>query len=181
MRFLVFVPSEKFKDESLSKVRMFLDRWGEDYKIFSYARVCKGYHGAICKADICASPVSVEDYDGIIMIDGRGIDANRTYEYRPLLDMVTQFAAEGKLVVAINNAVKIIARTNTVKGRKIAVMKVKELGEFVSLFRGVPSGNPIEFSGNTITINDSESRLEESLDKMFKRLETAGTKTGGPG
>ena len=45
MNFLVYVPQE-FKDETLSMVELFLNKWGISYEIASHpAQECKGAHG----------------------------------------------------------------------------------------------------------------------------------------
>ena len=66
MKFLIFVPPKDFRDESLSIIKLFFDKWGINYKITSYTTSdCVGTHGAIYKTDVHTSHVDSGDYDGI--------------------------------------------------------------------------------------------------------------------
>ncbi len=166
MNFAVFVPPREFKDESLSAVRLFLDKWGVKYSIASYGnRDCTGYHGSVCKKDMDALKINPMDYDGIIIVDGVGIDSTKLYEFRPLLDTVMLFSSSGKRVIALGNAVKILARANIIKNRRIAVRDA-EAKRLVILFHGVPTEEPIEISDGLITI-DSRIDVEGSMKKML--------------
>ena len=169
MNFAVFVPPREFKDESLSAVRMFLDKWGVQYQIASYgSKDCTGYHGSTCRKDIDALKINPMDYDGVIIVDGVGIDSTRLYEFRPLLDMVMLFNSSGKKIVAFGNAVKILARANIIKNRRIAV-RDGEAKRLVTLFHGVPTDGPIEVSDGLITI-DSQVDMEGSIKKMLDSM-----------
>ena len=169
MNFLVYVPQE-FKDETLSMVELFLNKWGISYEIASHAaQECRGAHGGKCKATISISTANYLDYDGIIITDGKGIDANKTYEYRPFLDLVVKFNNSKKFLCAINNGVKVLARANIITGRRISVND-KTASDFVRLFRGIPSAAGVEIAENIITANDNQG-LETPLVKMFGRIE----------
>ncbi|MCL4403246.1 MAG: DJ-1/PfpI family protein [Candidatus Marsarchaeota archaeon] len=169
MNFAVFVPPREFKDESLSSVRMFLEKWGVQYKIASYGNSnCTGYHGSICRKDVDALKINPADYDGIIIVDGLGIDSTRLYEFRPLLDMVMLFNSAGRKIVAMGNAVKILARANIIKNRRVSV-RDPEAKRLVTLFHGVPTEEPIEISDGLITI-DSQADMEGSMKKMLSSL-----------
>ncbi len=166
MNFAVFVPPREFKDESLSMVRLFLDKWGVQYKIASYGnRDCTGYHGSTCKRDVDALKISPSDYDGIIIVDGVGIDSTKLYEFRPLLDTVMLFSSSGKRIIAFGNAVKVLARANVIKNIRIAARDA-DAKRLVLLFHGVPTDGPIEISNSTITI-DSQAGMEDSMKKML--------------
>ena len=170
VRFLLFLPPDGFKDESLSMVKMFVERWGGRYQVTSYGRkICTGEHGAVCKIDVDANTISPGDYDYVILIDGKGVDRWKSYEHRQLIEFISNFEKEGKPVIAINNAIKIVMRMSEIRGRKIASDDSADLRRFISLFRGIPSPANIEFSGNIVTINGSAG-LDGALDKLFKKI-----------
>lgn len=170
MRFLIFLPPNDFKDESVAMVKTFFDRWSVEYKITSYAnKECVGYHGARYMPDVNTNKVSTNDFDGIILIDGKGVDTYKLYEFRPLLDILLLFNEKNKIIGAINNSIKIVARANIVKDRKISMPKDEELRRLVILFHGTPSDESIEISKNIITIKDSQG-LEGPLTTMLQHI-----------
>jgi putative intracellular protease/amidase len=168
-RFLVLIPPKDFKDESLDMVTLFLNKWGIKFMITSYtSNECKGIHGATVRPDLNASRAYTEEYDGIVLIDGHGVDDYKMYDYRPLLDMMLRFNDKKKPIVAINNAVKIPARANIVKGLKISTDD-QEAKRLVILFHGTPSEKSYEISSNIITVRKSED-LEEALQKILDQI-----------
>jgi protease I len=170
MRFLILIAPKDFKDESLAMVKLFFNRWNIEYRVGSYSRgECEGYHGAVYKPDVNANDVRSSDYDGLMIIDGSGIESSRMYEYRPLLDMILLFNNSNRYICAMGNAVKIIARANVIKDKKIAMPADEDTARMVVLFHGIPSKEKIEIDKNIITIRDSNG-LDESLPKMLQRV-----------
>ena len=168
MKFAVFVPAKDFKDESLNIVKLILAKSGIQYDIASYSRACIGSHGAFYKADVSPSDVVPAKYEGVVLIDGPGIDDSTAYDYRPLLDTVTAMNSAGKYIISIGNAIKIPARANIIKGKKVAVPDL-DSKRFVVLFYGVPSAANVEISGNLITAKDSKS-LEMGAEPIMNIL-----------
>jgi protease I len=170
MKFLVFIAPNNFKDESLSMIKTFFDRWGVEYKITSFSnKDCIGWHGAVCKPDVNAALVQSSDYDGIMIVDGRGIEDYKLFEYRPLLDILLQFNEKNKMIGAVNNAIKVVAKANIIKDKKIATPDEQELKRLVLLYHGIPSDNGLEVSGNIITIKESIG-LEVPLQEMLQHI-----------
>ena len=170
MKFLIFITPHEFRDESLSTVRLFLDKWNIGYSISSYSnKDCIGSHGQVCKVDMNTGKAKAEDFDGIILIDGKGIEAYKIYDFRPLLDLLMKFNERKKAIIAIENALKIPARANIIKGRKIAMPDDEEAKRLVQLFHGEPSGEKIEVSENIISIRDHRD-LESSMQTVLDRL-----------
>ncbi len=173
MRMLLFMPSKDFSDESVAMVRLFFDRWGVAYDIASYGKAdeCRGSHGAVHERDADMARVAVGNYDGIVLCDGEGIEAQRLYEYRPLLDAVLILNGRGRHIIAIGNAVKILARANVIKGRRIATDGA-ENENMVLLFHGTPSPRELEISGNIITMRGARS-IEHSMERVLKHMNVA--------
>ena len=170
MKFLIFIPPNDFRDESLSTVRMFFDRWSVGYQITSYsAKNCTGMHGASCMPDINTNKVDVSGYDGIIFIDGTGVDSYKLQEFRPLLDIVMKFNNGKKYIGAVGNSVTVLAKANIIKGKKMAVPEDENVKKVVQLFHGVLSGKSMEIDGNIITVKDANT-LEESLNPILEHL-----------
>ncbi|MCL5433431.1 MAG: DJ-1/PfpI family protein [Candidatus Marsarchaeota archaeon] len=169
MVFLVFIAPKNFTDETLSNIKLFFNKWGIDYKIASYSKGdCEGAHGAVYKQDVNANKVYVMDYEGIVLVDGKGIDEYKLYEYRPLLDLLSQFNNLKKVICAVGNASTILARANIIQNKKIAVPKNEEIIRLILLFHGIPSQNNIEFSDNIITINSK--KVGEYIYEMLKHI-----------
>ncbi len=170
MVFLIFLPPKDFRDETLKMVRLFFDRWKVPYKITSYSKgECIGRHGETVRPDINTGMVSAQDYDGIVLVDGLGVDAYKLYDFRPLLDLMMQFDGAKKYIAAIDNAVKIVARANIIKGRAISTPSDEEAKRLVVLFHGVPTENDIEFADNIVTIRSS-AEVERGMDAMLTRI-----------
>ena len=168
MRIAIFIPQKDFKDESLSLVKLIFDKWGVSYKIACYGKGGIGTHGALVKADMRPEDIKTDTFDGIVFIDGKGIDDQKVYDYRPLLDIVGHFNDADKYLVAIGNAAKIPCRANIVKAKKIAVGD-EETARLARLFYGIPTRNPVEGMGNLITIRDSRS-VEDNVDDWLRYL-----------
>ena len=168
MRLAVFIPQKDFKDESLSLVKLILEKWGVEYKIASYGRGGLGMHGALVRADIKPEEMTTDQFDGIVLIDGKGIDDQKLYDYRPLLDIVTHFNEANRYLVAIGNAAKIPIRANIVKAKKIAVAD-EETMRLTLLFNGIPSKSDVEAMGNLITIRSSRA-AEDSVETWLQHI-----------
>ncbi len=171
MKFLIFIPPKDFKDESVATLKMFFDRWNVGYQITSYStKECIGLHGASYMPDINTNKVNTSDYDGIIFVDGSGIDSYKLPEFRPLLDVVLKFNNSRKYLCAVGNAVKVLARANVIKDKKLAVSEQDQESKRVALlFHGVPTDTGMEISGNIVTIKDSMA-LEESLNPFLEHI-----------
>jgi putative intracellular protease/amidase len=168
MRLAIFIPQKDFKDESLSLIKLILDKWGVGYSVAAYGKGGVGIHGALARADIKPDEMTTDRFDGIVFIDGGGIDEQKLYDYRPLLDIVTHFSENNKYIVAIGNAAKIPIRANLVKAKKVAVAD-EDTMRLALLFNGIPSKNNVEAMGKLITIKNSKA-VEESMDTWLQHL-----------
>lgn len=171
MKFLIFIAPKDFKDETVSIFKLFLNKFDVEYLITSYStKKCTGIHGVVYEPQINTNLVDVSRFDGIIIIDGLGLEIYKLYEFRPFLDLLLKFNKMNKYIVAIDNAVKILAKANIVRNKKISVNENnRELKNFILLFHGIASNKDIEIDKNLITIKDSDN-IEEPLLKMFDNL-----------
>ncbi len=169
MKMLIFIAPNDYREETLEKVRLILDKWGVKYSVSSYSKKeCRGYHGAVCVPDINTNSVSTGDYDGLIIVDGKGMDAYKLYDFRPLLDLVLKFNASKKQVCAIGNSIKVLARANVVRGIKVATPDDEEAKRLVLLFHGIPSQEGYEISENVSTIRDSD-KIDMAMLEILSR------------
>ncbi len=171
MKFLIFIAPKDFKDETVSTLQLFLNKFDVEYLITSYStKKCTGIHGVIYKPQINTNLVDVSRFDGIIISDGLGLEIYKLYEFRPFLDLLLKFNRINKYIIAIDNAVKILAKANIIRNKKISVDENnRELKNFVLLFHGIVSNKDIEIDKNIITIKNSDN-IEEPLLKMFDSL-----------
>ena len=170
MKILIFIAPNDYKDETLEKLKLLLSKWGVKYVISSYSKKeCRGYHGAVCMPDVNTNSVSTEDYDGLIIVDGKGIDSYKLYDFRPLLDLVLKFGASKKQVCAIGNSVKVLARANIVKGIKVATPDDEEAKRLVLLFHGIPTNDAYAINENISTIRDSNN-MDSAVLEVLSRL-----------
>jgi len=170
VRLLVLVTPRDFKDETVSGLKLFFDKWGVEYKIGSYTNnECVGRHGAVYKPEVNASKVTALDFDGIVLVDGEGIEAYKIYEYRPLLDLVMKFNDARKHIIAVGNAVKILARANVINGKRVTAPDDNEIRRLVLLFHGVIADESVSIADNLVTIRDSDD-MDEVMGKVLSHL-----------
>lgn len=157
MKVAVIIPPKDFKDETLSMAKLLFDKWEVKSVISSYtSSPCTGLHGAVYMPEINASKIEPQDYNAILLIDGSGIDSYKLYDFRPLLDLLKNFAASGKIVGAIGNAVKVLSRANIIAETKVAAPQDEESQRLVRLYKGINSQHDVEIDRNIITARSSD-------------------------
>ena len=170
MKVAILVSPKDFKDESLSSLRLMLDKWGVESVLTSYStHELVGYHGAVYNADINAAKVAPYDFDAIILIDGKGVDEYKLYDFRQLLDTIKLFSIQKKMIAAIGNSIKIIARANIISNVKIAMPKDEDTQRLVILYHGTPSKEDPEFDKNILTLGNDDKMLDFS-NLLLKKL-----------
>ncbi|MGC9157156.1 MAG: DJ-1/PfpI family protein [Candidatus Micrarchaeia archaeon] len=169
MKVAIIIPCKDFKDETLSQAKLLLKKKDIDFAILSFKfDKCKGYHGATESPDGRADEFEPEFFDGILLVDGPGIDAERLFENRPLLDRI-KLAYEGKRpIAAVGNAIKILAKANIVKGVKLARVEDEETKRLVGLYQGVISN--LDFSSNKGIVTISDSSKMQDLIASFEEM-----------
>ena len=170
MRIAVVVPQNGFKDETVNVAREFLLKWHVEPVIASLSvGDCRGYHGAAAKTIINIDNVRTVDFDGILLVDGPGVEQYAMYDYRPLLDAVRHFYEGGKLVAGVGNAIKILARANVIANVKIAAPKDEEARRLSILYRGILTRNGIESDRNVVTLGRQEM-MNEFMSAILREL-----------
>lgn len=163
MDIIVVIPPNEFKDETVSQLCTTLDKWKIKYSIASTSlNSAKGTHGAILQPKIKINDISTEDYDGIILLNGTGIEEYKLYDSRVLIDLIKHFNDNQKLIAGIGNSLKIIARSNIISNKKICLIKDSETMRYVTLFKGIITENELEHDKNLITASNSEKATEFS-------------------
>ena len=170
MKVALLIAPKDFKDESVSGIKLMLEKWGVDPIIVSYSNHdCIGYHGAACKPSLNAAAVKPDDFDALVLIDGPGVDGYKLYDFRPLLDTVKLFSMRKKLICAINNGIKVVARANIIANVKIAMPKDEETQRLVLLYHGKPSKEDMELDGGILTLGNND-RITDFADMMVRKL-----------
>ncbi len=170
MRVAVFISPMEFKDESVSRTKRILERWGIEAVMTSYtSKDCVGSHGAVYKIQINASKLSPEEFDALLLIDGKGVDSFKLYDLRQLLDTVQIFKERGRIIAGIGNALKILARASVLGSTKVALPPDKETARLVVLFKGIVTENGLEFDKNILTAGNHDS-AEALADTLVERL-----------
>lgn len=170
MKIAMLIAPKDFKDESVSKAKLTLEKWGIEVTITSYStHDCVGYHGAVYKPDINAGRLDPNNYDALLLVDGNGVDEYKLYDFRQLLDTVKLFQMKNKPIAAINNAIKIVARANIINNVKIAMPKDEESRRLITLYHGNPSKNEIEDDKNILTLSNPD-RIMDFADLIVGKL-----------
>lgn len=170
MKVAMLIAPKDFKDESVSHTKAMLEKWGISVTITSYStHDCVGYHGAVYKPDINAAHVKPDDFDAIVLVDGKGVDDYKLYDFRPLLDTVKLFQMRSKPIAAINNAIKIVARANIISSVKVAAPKDEETRRLIALYHGIPSRNEIEDDKGIMTLSNPD-KIYDFADLLVAKL-----------
>ncbi len=170
MRAAILVPPKDFKDESVSNLRTMLGKWGIECVLTSYSTSeLVGYHGAVYNVELNSAKISPDEFDVLILVDGKGVDEYRLYDFRQLLDLVKLFSMRKKLVAGIGNSLKIIARANIISGVKIAPVKDEDTRRLVALYHGIESKEDPEFDKGILTLG-SNDKILVFIDILLRRL-----------
>ncbi len=158
MKVAVIIPPKDFKDETLSMTRLLLDKWEVKPVISSYtSNPCTGTHGAVVTPEVNAAKLDVQEYSALLLIDGAGVESYKLYDFRPLLDLIKNFNASGKVVGAIGNSIKVLSRANIVTDTKISAPQDEESQRLVRLYKGINSQSAVEIDKNVVTARNSDS------------------------
>ncbi|MDE1767840.1 MAG: DJ-1/PfpI family protein [Candidatus Micrarchaeota archaeon] len=170
MRVAILIAPKDFKDESVSNAKLLFQKWNIEAVITSYStKECVGYHGAIYKPDINAAKLDPQNFDALFLVDGKGVEEYKLYDFRALLETVKQFSINKKPIAAINNAIKIVARANIVSNVKIATPQDSEIQRLVALYHGTASRNEIEDDKGILTLSNPE-KIYEFADLLVSKL-----------
>ena len=172
MKVAILLPPRDFKDESVSHAMAMLEKWHVSPVITSYASgECIGYHGAAFKTQINAATLDPDEFDAIMIVDGVGVDTYKLYDFRPLLDTLRLFSAKKKIVAGISNGIKVLARANIIADAKVSIPNNDEVRRLVSLYKGVPSKNYIEFDKNILTLSIPDpDKVTEFASVLIEKL-----------
>src|SRR5437660_32809 len=159
MKVLIIIPPKDFRDETVGLAKLLLGKWGLSPVIASYitaSKECIGYHGAAYKIDINPTNLTSQGFDAMLLVDGPGVETYKLYDFRPLLDLVKDFSTNNKIVAAIGNSIKVLARANVIANRKVAAESDEESKRLVRIYRGSESGSDVESDRNLLTAKGYE-------------------------
>ncbi|MDE1761890.1 MAG: DJ-1/PfpI family protein [Candidatus Micrarchaeota archaeon] len=172
MRALIVITPRNFRDETVSLARLLFGKWGVTPVIASYTKgekECVGTHGAIYKPELNATKLTSEGFDALLVVDGPGVDEYKLHDFRPLLDLIKDFVSNKKVVGAIGNSVKVVARANVITDRTISAPKDEEISRLVRIYRGRESEKPIEYDKFLLTARNPQS-AEQFLNAMLEQM-----------
>lgn len=170
MKAAIVIAPKEFRDETVARAKMMFQKWGVTPVIVGLVpRECVGSHGAVYMPDINLNKLRAADFDAIFLVDGAGVDAYKLYELTPLLDLLREFNENGKIIAGVGNAMKVIARSNIVAGKKISVPKDPEIDRFVRLYKGVVSQEDMEWGTNIMSLKDY-TKTDEFVGRILDKL-----------
>lgn len=172
MKTLIIIPPKDFRDETVSMSILILGKWGVAPVIGSYTkdgRECVGAHGATYKPEVNATKLTSEGYDSLIIADGPGVETYKLYDFMPLSNLVKDFINNNKVVVAIGNSVKVVARANVVTDRKVSAPKDEEVSRLIRIYRGKESANEMEYDKHLLTAKTNHN-IELVLNTMLENM-----------
>lgn len=170
MNVAIFIPPRDFRDETVSKAKLLMEKWNVKPVIVSYStKDCVGYHGAVYKTDQNAAKVDAKEFDAILLVDGVGIEDYKLYDFRPLLELIKSFKNNGKIIAAIGNAVKIVTRSNIITDVQIAAPVDEETKRYIRIYRGNESESDVEFDKNILTAKNSDN-VDSFIDTLLDKL-----------
>ncbi|MDE1855774.1 MAG: DJ-1/PfpI family protein [Candidatus Micrarchaeota archaeon] len=172
MKALIIVPPKDFRDETVKMSILILGKWGVKPVIASYTkdlRECVGAHGAVYKPELNATKLTSEGFDALILADGPGVDTYKLNDFRPLLDLIKDFITNNKIVGAMGNSVKVVARANVISDRAISAPKDDEISRLIRIYRGKESQNEMQYDKHLLTAK-SNAAMEQFLNTMLEKM-----------
>ncbi len=170
MRIALLLAPKNFKDESVSKAKLMLEKWDIEVVITSYStHDLVGLHGAVYKPMINAAKINADDFDAIILVDGKGVDEYKLYDFRPLLDTVKMFQMKKKPIAAIGNAIKIVARANIIQNTKIAMPRDDDTQRLIMLYHGTPSKSEMDDDKGILTLSNPD-KVYDFTDMLLAKI-----------
>ncbi len=130
---------------------------------------CVGSHGATRKVDGRADEFEPAFTNAIVLVDGEGVDSYRLYENRDILDRIRNAYENKKIIGAIGNAMKIVAKSNIVKDVNLARIEDAEAKRLIGLYKGNITDSSLVQSKGIITATDNSSIIE-FVNKLAESL-----------
>jgi putative intracellular protease/amidase len=151
MKVAIVLAPRDFRDETLSQLKLFFAKKDVEVKLASTSlKQCSGAHGAVAKPELEIDAMNPLDFDAVLVADGPGVDSMKLFDHRPLLDLVKLFKEANKAVVGIGNGIKVVARANIIKDKRIALADA-DTKKLIELYRGKPVEEHVVRDGNIIT------------------------------
>lgn len=172
MKALIIIPPKDFRDETVSMSILILGKWGITPVIASYtkdSRECVGAHGAAYRPELNATKLTSEGFDAMIIADGPGIESYKLYDFMPLTNLVRDFISNNKIVVAMGNSVKVVARANVMTDRKVSAPKDDEISRLIRIYRGKESANEVEYDKHLLTAK-SNGNMDLILNTLLEKM-----------
>ncbi|MDE1845797.1 MAG: DJ-1/PfpI family protein [Candidatus Micrarchaeota archaeon] len=172
MKCLILVPPREFRDETVAMARLILGKWGIAPVMASYTKEgkeCVGAHGATFRPDVNATKLSSEGYDAMFIVDGPGVDIYKLDDFHPLTQLVKDFVDNKKIVAALGNAVKVVARANVITDRRISAPKSDEISRMIRIYHGKESESEMEYDKYLLTAK-SNQKLDAFLNLMLEKM-----------
>lgn len=145
---LLIVPNLNFRDEELKEIKEGLTEQGHDFVIagIEHGEAIGMIHERF-PIDRTVEEVSVDEFDGIILIGGIG---TRQLLYQTtLLELLREAQATGKLVGSIGMGVLVLAQAGILQGKKVSgaiedLVRLQDKG-------AVLSRDPVTLDGTVLT------------------------------
>ncbi|MDE1825824.1 MAG: DJ-1/PfpI family protein [Candidatus Micrarchaeota archaeon] len=172
MKAMIIIPPRDFRDETVSLAMLLLGKWGVRPVIASYlgeGKSCIGAHGATYKPEINATKATSEGFDALLIVDGPGVESYKLSDFRPLVELVKDFINHKKVVAALGDSVKVVARANVITDRKVAAPSDDEVSRMIRIYRGKESKNEMEFDKFLLTAKGN-GHLEQFLDALIEGM-----------
>ncbi|MGC8628600.1 MAG: DJ-1/PfpI family protein [Candidatus Micrarchaeia archaeon] len=170
MKVSIIVAPKDFRDETLSQLELLLDKKGIGYEVLSLSNgECTGMHGATVKQKERADEFEPVYTDAVVIVDGKGIDDLRVFENRALLDRLKVAKENKKVLGAIGNGVKVLAKANIIKNAKIAAVEDEDSKRLIGLYKGQLANADVVASEGIVTAKDN-SHMLEFVDSLSEAL-----------
>jgi len=124
-------------------------------------------HGYPAKADVAASEVSAADFDVVVIPGGYSPDHMR--RHKPMVDLVTQAAQQGKVVAAICHGPWMLCSARCLKGRKVTGFSA--IRDDVENAGGIWQDAAVIRDGNLVTSRTPDD-LPAFMQGIFEALES---------
>ena len=121
MKVLMVIAPKGYRDEEFSKSAEVFEKSGVAYDVASTAAGdCEGMMGSVQNASLAVADAKEADYDALVICGGIGA-RDFLWTHEPLIELVKQFNAKGKVIGAICLAPVILAYARVLDSIKATV------------------------------------------------------------
>lgn len=153
---LYIIAQHGFQDHEFAGSKAELEKAGHKVVVASFVKgPANGAFGMTAAVDIAFDDVNTDDYDMVTVIGGGGMAeiADDNIKSAPIVKIIKEMKAKGKLISAICIAPVMLAKAGVLKGKRATVYETPGTVMGLEKAGAAYTGENVTVDGDTITAN----------------------------